>query len=69
MIPKYAKKGDIVHEIELGVVLKKGGFNIKRPDWKKYIGGYVLLLDYSNVSFVKQAKANGQPWLLGKGCD
>ena len=47
-IPKYAKKGDINHEVELGVMLAKGGKNIKRPDWKSYIGAYFLLIDYTD---------------------
>lgn len=47
-IPKYAEKGDIFYEVELGIMLAKGGKNIKRPDWKSYIGGYFLLIDYTD---------------------
>ena len=54
--------------VELGVMLKQGGRDIKAKDWKSYIGGYVLLLDYSDISLAKEAMANGTPWMLAKVC-
>jgi 2-keto-4-pentenoate hydratase/2-oxohepta-3-ene-1,7-dioic acid hydratase in catechol pathway len=54
-LPRHAKKGDVVHEIELGVMLKKGGKDIKHGDWKSHIGAYFLLLDYSNMTEIKRA--------------
>ena len=47
-------------------MLKRGGNNIKVGDWKDYIGAYFLLIDYTDVDMVGQARENGEPWLLGK---
>ena len=36
------------HEIELGVILKKGGKNVKVDNLDDWIGAYCLLQDYTN---------------------
>ena len=66
ILPKHAQKGDIVYELELGVMLKKGGRNIKRPDYKNHIGAYFLCIDYSDLTLAKEAMAKGQPYFLAK---
>jgi 2-keto-4-pentenoate hydratase/2-oxohepta-3-ene-1,7-dioic acid hydratase in catechol pathway len=68
-IPKTAENGQIVHEVELGVMLKKGGYRIPKQDWKDYIGGYFLLLDYTDSLELKEAIAKGGPWLMSKAQD
>ena len=69
MIPKHAEKGQIVHEIELGVMLKKTGYKIKRSEWKDYIGGYFLLLDYTDAVFLKESITKCLPWYMAKNQD
>jgi 2-keto-4-pentenoate hydratase/2-oxohepta-3-ene-1,7-dioic acid hydratase in catechol pathway len=48
-------------------MMKKGGTNIKRPDYKSYIGGYLLLIDYTNITMAKDYISKGLPYLLAKG--
>lgn len=55
IIPKHSKPGDIYHEVELGVMLKKGGADIKRGDWKSYVGAYFLAIDYTDMTEAKRA--------------
>lgn len=40
----------IHHEIELGVLINKKGYQIKKSEAHDYIGGYFLLLDVSDRS-------------------
>lgn len=69
MIPSHCEKGAVYHEVELGVMLRKGGSNIKRPDWKSYIGGYFLAIDYTDMNESKHAISNSFPWLMAKAQD
>jgi hypothetical protein len=50
-------------------MLKKGGFNIKKEEWKNgdYFAAYYLLLDYSDFPALKNSIEKGLPWLLAKG--
>jgi 2-keto-4-pentenoate hydratase/2-oxohepta-3-ene-1,7-dioic acid hydratase in catechol pathway len=68
-IPSHAKKGEIFHEVELGVMLAKGGRNIKRPEWKSYIGAYFLLIDYTDVAWLNHSMSKSQPWFMSKAQD
>jgi 2-keto-4-pentenoate hydratase/2-oxohepta-3-ene-1,7-dioic acid hydratase in catechol pathway len=55
-IPKHCNNGQVFHEIELGVMLKKGGrHHVKMSDWKEDIGGYFLLIDYTDFDEAKKA--------------
>lgn len=67
--PKIALKNEIEHEIELGLIIKKKGKNIKKKKWKDYIGGYFLALDITDRTLQNEAKKNSQPWALAKGKD
>ena len=60
-------KGDVRHEVELAIMLKKGGTNIKLADWRSYIGGYMVAIDYTDTTLLERAKDKGEPWLLAKG--
>jgi acylpyruvate hydrolase len=39
---------EIHHEIELGFVVSKEGKNIKKENWREYVGGYFLALDLTD---------------------
>ena len=60
---------DVHHEIELGVVIGKGGRNIKAKDAMNHIAGYTLALDMTARNLQNQARKNGDPWAICKGYD
>ena len=69
-IPKTCKNGQVFHEVELGVMLKRGGrHHNKLSDWREDIGAYFLLLDYTDVEETKRAVQNGLPWYVAKNQD
>ena len=68
-MPKNSANATIGHEIELGVILKKGGSNIDKKDWKDYVGGYFIALDYTDLTMLKSSMAKGLPWFMSKGQD
>jgi acylpyruvate hydrolase len=60
----------VFHEVELGVMLKRGGKHFsKTSDWREDIGAYFLLLDYTDVEETKRAVQNGLPWYIAKNQD
>ena len=63
MIPKGSKKTD--WEVELAVVIGKGGSYISEKDALKAIAGYALCNDMSEREY--QIERGGQ-WTKGKGC-
>jgi 2,4-didehydro-3-deoxy-L-rhamnonate hydrolase len=63
MIPKGSKKTD--WEVELAVVIGRGGSYIEEKDALKAIAGYALCNDLSEREF--QIERGGQ-WTKGKGC-
>ena len=60
---------DVDHEVELGVVIGKGGVDIPQSSAMSYVGGYVLALDMTNRTRQGAAKKGGLPWSLAKGFD
>ncbi len=66
ILPKHSPPNTINYEVELGVMLKKGGFGVRKEAWRDAIGGYFLLLDYTDGAAVKEAVEKGAPWFLGK---
>ena len=50
-------------------MLKRGGRQFKQSEWRDNIGGYFLLLDYTDTAQVKIATEKGRPWFLGKAQD
>lgn len=70
-IPKTAENGSIIHEVELGVMLKRGGRHHSKHfnDWKDDIGGYFLLIDYTDAVKLKKDSQGGLPWYLSKAQD
>ena len=51
-------------------MLRSGGRHpAKGVDWKDDIGGYFLLIDYTDFDELKKATQKGLPWLMAKGQD
>lgn len=53
-------------EVELGVIIGKGGKNISEADAKKHIFGYTVINDVSAREVQRQ---HGQQWFKGKSLD
>ena len=63
-IPRDSKKTD--WEVELGVVIGKGGAYIEEKDALSHIAGYCVVNDVSEREFQTE---RGGTWDKGKGCD
>lgn len=65
-MPTYASEPlDCVHEVELGVIMNgKAAKNCQ--NWEERIAAYCLLLDMTNMSQMKESRATGTPWFMGK---
>jgi len=63
-IPRGAKKTD--WEVELGVVIGKGGSYIEEKDALSHIAGYCVINDVSEREYQIE---RGGTWDKGKGCD
>ena len=57
---------DVHHEIELAVVLGKGGENIKVGDALSTVFGYAVALDMTRRDLQTTMKTQGRPWEIGK---
>ncbi|APX88755.1 5-carboxymethyl-2-hydroxymuconate isomerase [Brevirhabdus pacifica] len=57
---------DVHHEIELAVVLKSGGTNIKVEDALSHVWGYGVSLDMTRRDLQGEMKKAGRPWEIGK---
>jgi 2-keto-4-pentenoate hydratase/2-oxohepta-3-ene-1,7-dioic acid hydratase in catechol pathway len=53
-------------EVELGVIIGKGGINIKEADAMKHVFGYTVIND---VSAREIQRRHGQQWFKGKSLD
>ncbi len=60
---------DLQHEIELVVVLHKGGTNIPVEKALDHVYGYAVGLDMTRRDLQTTAKNMGRPWEMGKGFD
>ena len=65
--PSFSKR--VEHEIELGVVIKKTGKNIKAENAENYIAGYTIVLDMTARDVQWAARDKGDPWDIAKGFD
>ena len=63
-IPRNSKKTD--WEVELGVVIGKGGVYIEEKDALAHVAGYCVVNDLSEREFQIE---RGGTWDKGKGCD
>jgi len=68
-IPKGSS--ELHHEVELGVVIGKGGSSIPKDQVfsGQVIAGYFLALDMTARDLQYEAKKKGHPWSLAKGFD
>ncbi|KAJ7772936.1 hypothetical protein DFH07DRAFT_866117 [Mycena maculata] len=57
------------HEVELGVVIGKGGRDIPQADAESYVAGYALAVDMTARNLQDQVKKRGLPWSAAKGFD
>ena len=66
-LPQYK---DIHHEIELGVVIGKGGKDISEEESMDHVESYFLGVDFTNRGLQDDLKAAGADWgCLAKGAD
>jgi 2,4-diketo-3-deoxy-L-fuconate hydrolase len=64
LLPRGSVKTD--WEVELGVVIGRGGAYIARADALKHVAGYCVVNDVSERSYQTE---RGGTWDKGKGCD
>lgn len=60
---------DLHHEVEMTVLIGKGGKNIAREQALGHVAGYGIGLDMTLRDVQSEAKKKGMPWSLAKGFD
>lgn len=45
-------RDEIIHEVELGVVIGKTGMNISQAEAMDHVGGYALALDMTDLDLI-----------------
>ncbi len=69
-IPVYNGKpisNDLQNEVELVVVIGKGGFDITADRAMEHVLGYAVGIDFTLRDIQSEAKAKGLPWEIAKG--
>ena len=61
--------GRIDHEVELAVIIGKGGRNIARKKAPRHIAGYTILNDVTARDMQSADMAASRPWFLSKSFD
>ena len=64
-----AMSREVHHEVELVVVLGRGGSNISEKDALDHVGAYAVGLDMTARDLQLKAKQKGHPWSVAKGFD
>lgn len=67
VIPSISQ--DVHHEVEMTVLIGKGGKNIPKESALQYVAGYGVGLDMTLRDLQSEAKKKGLPWTLAKGFD
>jgi len=67
VIPRFSQC--LHHEVELGVVIGKGGSAIPEPEARAHVLGYLVALDITARDIQAEAKKKGWPWAIAKGFD
>lgn len=67
LIPSISKV--VHHEVEMTVLLGKGGKNVPREKALQHVAGFGIGLDMTLRDVQSEAKKNGLPWTLAKGFD
>ena len=66
-IPSISK--ELHHEVEMTVLLGRGGKDITRGNALNFVAGYGIGLDMTLRDVQSEAKKKGLPWTLAKGFD
>ena len=64
--PYPPKSNDVHFEVELAVMLKSGGTEIKTDDALTHVYGYAVSLDMTRRDLQSAQKKLGRPWEIGK---
>ena len=64
-----AMSREVHHEVELVVVVGRGGSNISEKDALDHVGAYAVGLDMTARDLQLKAKQKGHPWSVAKGFD
>ncbi len=67
VIPAISK--ELHHEVEMTVLIGKGGRNIGRETVMEHVAGYGVGLDMTLRDVQSEAKKKGLPWSVAKGFD
>ncbi|KAM4024734.1 oxaloacetate tautomerase FAHD1, mitochondrial-like isoform 2-T2 [Anomaloglossus baeobatrachus] len=67
LMPYYTD--NLHHEVELGVVIGRGGKDINQSSAMDHVEGYALCLDMTARDVQDQCKQKGLPWTLAKAFD
>lgn len=67
VIPKISR--DLHHEVEMTVLIGRGGKNIDEHSALSHVAGYGVGLDMTLRDVQSEAKKKGLPWTLAKGFD
>lgn len=65
ILPKLST--NVHHEVELTVLIGKGGRNIPKSEAMNYVAGYGVGLDMTMRDVQLAAKKSGNPWSIAKG--
>jgi len=68
-ILKPAISNDLHHEVEMTVLIGRGGKHIQKGDALNHVAGYGIGLDMTLRDVQSEAKKKGLPWTLAKGFD
>jgi len=60
---------EVHHEVELAVVIRKGGRSIPAERALEYVLGYAVILDITARDIQSELKSKGLPWTYAKGWD
>ena len=66
-IPSISK--ELHHEVEMTVLIGRGGKDIQRGNALNHVSGYGIGLDMTLRDLQSEAKKKGLPWTLSKGFD
>ncbi|XP_030646715.1 oxaloacetate tautomerase FAHD1, mitochondrial [Chanos chanos] len=64
LVPHYSS--NLHHEVELGIVIGKGGTAIPQTSAMEHVAGYALCLDMTARDVQDDCKSKGLPWTLAK---
>ncbi len=67
ILPKESE--EVHHEVELAVVIGKGGKNIPKDAAMNHVLGYTVFIDVTARDIQSRAKKAGKPWSAAKGFD